>query len=426
LFQKEKFTIMSTDIKKKLIFAILQHLKSEQDASTKDDDKESLGVAVDCLSNSFGVSLNSNDDKEKYQLPSDTDLLKVFCLGLANYEQIANALANSTSQSSPKPFEDATREKQYQEFEAILVKQGYFKGTEKGSDEYNKRCAKAREKFLLKKQQPTTNNTEKVATPSTHAPTLTAESEISFDDQERAESFKNRGNKLLQQKKFDKAVKEYQKAINLNPYNAIYHSNKAAALLHLQKNEDAVEAALQATQVDPTYAKGWARLGSAHVALQQPAEALSAYREAAKADVDNESYKSAINGLKTKLRAAGKAVVDEPEDQKKSTEVKSNDNNSYANAAKSAPGAGAEAAAGMPDLASMFGPGGAPGGLSAMLQNPQMMQMAQNLMSNPEAMAGLMNNPMLQQMAQNPNLANMFGNAGAGAPADEQIDNGQE
>lgn len=29
-------------------------------------------------------------------------------------------------------------------------------------------------------------------------------------------------------------------------------------------------------------------------------------------------------------------------------------------------------------------------------------------------------------MAQNPNLANMFGNAGAGAPADEQIDNGQE
>ena len=31
----------------------------------------------------------------------------------------------------------------------------------------------------------------------------------------------------------------------------------------------------------------------------------------------------------------------------RSTEVKSNDNNSYANAAKSAPGAGAEAAAGM-------------------------------------------------------------------------------
>lgn len=29
-------------------------------------------------------------------------------------------------------------------------------------------------------------------------------------------------------------------------------------------------------------------------------------------------------------------------------------------------------------------------------------------------------------MAQNPNLANMFGNAGAAAPADEQIDNGQE
>lgn len=59
MFQKEKITIMSTDIKKKLIFAILQHLKSEQDASTKDDDKESLGVAVDCLSNSFGVSLTS-------------------------------------------------------------------------------------------------------------------------------------------------------------------------------------------------------------------------------------------------------------------------------------------------------------------------------------------------------------------------------
>jgi hypothetical protein len=73
-------------------------------------------------------------------------------------------------------------------------------------------------------------------------------------------------------------------------------------------------------------------------------------------DADNANYIAAIAGLKKKLRAAGETVADLPEDGKQNTTTttstsasssSSSNTSSYANAAKSAPGAGAEAAAGM-------------------------------------------------------------------------------
>lgn len=49
--------------------------------------------------------------------------------------------------------------------------------------------------------------------------------------------------------------------------------------------------------------------------------------------------------------------------------------------------------------------------LGALMQNPMMRQMAQNVMQNPEMLGNLMNNPQLR------NMASRFGGGGAGAPA---------
>ncbi|KAF1792618.1 hypothetical protein GQ600_12501 [Phytophthora cactorum] len=67
--------------------------------------------------------------------------------------------------------------------------------------------------------------------------------------------------------------------------------------------------------------------------------------------------------------------------------------------AASAPAGGA---GGMPDLsnlASMLGGGGG-GGLADLMNNPQMMEMAQNMMQNPQMMQ------MAQNMMQNPDMLN--------------------
>lgn len=80
-------------------------------------------------------------------------------------------------------------------------------------------------------------------------------------------------------------------------------------------------------------------------------------------------------------------------------------------ASASTPAAGA---GGMPDLsnlASMLGGGGG-GGLADLMNNPQMMQMAQSMMQNPQMMQ------MAQNMMQDPSmLSNLMGGLGGGAGA---------
>ena len=89
----------------------------------------------------------------------------------------------------------------------------------------------------------------------------------------------------------------------------------------------------------------------------------------------------------------------------------------------SAGGAGAGAGGGgMPDLSALAGMmgggrGGGGGGmpdLGSLMSNPMFANMAQNLMSNPEALQGLMNNPQLRGMAERFGLGG-GGGGGAGA-----------
>ena len=56
-----------------------------------------------------------------------------------------------------------------------------------------------------------------------------------------AETFKSRGNELLKQKNFRDAKREYTKAIELDPKNAIYFSNRAAACTKLNEFEQALD-----------------------------------------------------------------------------------------------------------------------------------------------------------------------------------------
>ena len=85
------------------------------------------------------------------------------------------------------------------------------------------------------------------------------------------------------------------------------------------------------------------------------------------------------------------------------------------------PGAGGTG--GMPDLsalAGMFGGGGGGGGgmpdLSSIMSNPMFASMAQNLMSNPEALNNLMSNPRIREMASQFGAGGGAGGGGGGMP----------
>ncbi|ODQ64676.1 TPR-like protein [Nadsonia fulvescens var. elongata DSM 6958] len=241
----------------------------------------------------------------------------------------------------------------------------------------------------------------------------TAAADTAPVDRDAAERAKLEGNRFMSQKQFESAIVSYTRAIELDATNAIYLSNRAAAYSNLRQHELAVADATRAIELDPNYSKAYSRLGLAKYALGDAQASLRAYKKGMEvegeqcSDAMKRGYETAKKRVEEELASASPANAESADGA--STE-RSGDS---VNAPASAPG--------FPDLASlgnMFG--GAGGGmpdLSALMGNPQVRAMAQNLMSDPSALNNLMANPALQNMASQfssgggmPNMADMMAN----------------
>lgn len=190
----------------------------------------------------------------------------------------------------------------------------------------------------------------------------------------------------MAQKDYKKAIELYTQALELNPTNAVFLSNRAAAHSAAKDHASAKTDAEAAVLLDPAYTKAWSRLGLARFALGDAKGAMEAYGKGIEYE-GNGGSEAMKKGFETAKRR-----VEEMESEEETLP-------------RSSPGG----SAGMPDfgsLASMLGGGaggaGGAGGmpdLGSIMSNPMFASMAQNLMSNPEMMNNLMNNPRLREMA---------------------------
>ncbi|KAE8452300.1 hypothetical protein EG329_001000 [Mollisiaceae sp. DMI_Dod_QoI] len=237
---------------------------------------------------------------------------------------------------------------------------------------------------------------EKSATPA--APE--GKKEPSEEQKKEAESLKQKGNASMAKKDYPSAIDLYSQALAITPGNPIFLSNRAAAYSASKDHESARADAEAAVAADPKYTKAWSRLGLARFALGDAKGSMEAYSKGIEYEGNGGS-----DAMKKGFETAKKRVA----------ELEAEDDDSDEDLSRSA-GAGAGAGpGGMPDLsalAGMFGGGGPGGGgmpdFSAIMQNPMFASMAQNLMSNPDAMNNLMSNPRLREMA------NQFGGGGGG------------
>lgn len=244
-------------------------------------------------------------------------------------------------------------------------------------------------------------------TQSAAAPIATESVPIHIDEsdeqtKEKAEALKLEGNRAMAAKDFDTAIAKYTSAIELIPTNAVYLSNRAAAYSSLRKHDLALKDAKKATEVEPAYAKGWSRLGLANYALGNPEESLKAYEKglAVEGSTPSDAMKRGYETAKKKVSDNLMNSLNNSDDADLANPVKAN-----ANSNASAPGAG-----GMPDLsafANMMGGGengGGLGGLAGLMNKPQIMQAAAQMMQDPNALSNLMNNPQVKQMANSMGL----------------------
>lgn len=182
---------------------------------------------------------------------------------------------------------------------------------------------------------------------------------------ETADKFKNEGNDLMKQEKYNEALEKYKAAIEIDASNAVYYCNRAAAYSKISDFTNSIEDCKNALKIDPSYGKAWGRLGLALLSNNQYEEAYEAYNKAIQLEPTNDGYKQNLKIVEDKLK-----------------------NMTFANAAAAggAPGAMPNIP-GMPDMGGM----GNIGNMMGMFNNPQFMNMASQLMSDPQ-MQNVMSN----------------------------------
>ncbi|KAG0350930.1 hypothetical protein BG005_009564 [Podila minutissima] len=209
---------------------------------------------------------------------------------------------------------------------------------------------------------------------STSAP---KSSEPSDEDKKNAEDLKVAGNRKVNEKEYAEAIRLYGEAIVLNPKNAVYYANRAAAYSQMGDHQNAIADSLKAAEVDPAYSKAYSRLGHAYFSVGKYKDAVSAYEKGLALEPNNATMKSSLATARNKAR-----------------------DNEVTPAARSAPSPGAGGMpAGFPDLSALGGGAGGMPDLASLMNNPALMNMAQQMMQS-GALNNLMSNPAMQQMAQ--------------------------
>jgi len=183
---------------------------------------------------------------------------------------------------------------------------------------------------------------------------------VSESAKREAEKLKNDGNNLMKSEKFEEALECYTKAIVIDGSNSVYYCNRAAAHSKLNNHSAALEDCKRAITYDPNYCKAYGRMGLAFASMNDHHKARDCYKKAVELDPTNESYRN-------NLRIAEEKVAETSQ----------------------------------PFGGSPFG--GMPFDLNSLLQNPALMNMATQLMNDPNMqnlMGGLMSGAVNNSGAQ--------------------------
>ncbi|XP_058789039.1 small glutamine-rich tetratricopeptide repeat-containing protein alpha-like [Phymastichus coffea] len=183
--------------------------------------------------------------------------------------------------------------------------------------------------------------------------------DITKDAKIEAEKLKNEGNALMKIEKYQEALLNYTKAIELDNKNAVFYCNRAAVYSKLSNHQQAIKDCQLALSIDPNYSKAYGRLGLAFSSLNKLQEAKESYQKALELEPNNESFKNNLQIAEEKLNQY----------TCQSTGVENISSN-------------------MPNL-----------DLSSLLSNPALMNMASQMLSDP-TMQNMMSNLMSGNVEQ--------------------------
>ncbi len=122
-------------------------------------------------------------------------------------------------------------------------------------------------------------------------------------DPKNALAYNNWGSVLDEQKKYDEAIVQYQKAIELNPKLASAYLNWGNALSEQKKYDEAIAQYQKAVELDPKDADAYNNLGNVLMEQKRYGDAVAKFRKAIELDP---TFADAYNGWGVALKAQGK------------------------------------------------------------------------------------------------------------------------
>ncbi|CAB9521000.1 Stress-induced-phosphoprotein 1 [Seminavis robusta] len=179
---------------------------------------------------------------------------------------------------------------------------------------------------------------------------------LAYQDEEKAEEAKQKGNDFFRAKQWGDAVTQYEEAVKRAPKNAPIRNNLSAALCKVMDFNGAKRQVEVALELDPKYVKAWARKGDIEMVMKEFHKAMESYKTGLVIDPENASCKEGLRKVNQQV-AYGRANM--TEDEKKE-----------------------QAAHAMADPE-----------IQAILQDPVMQQTLRDFSENPSSAQSAMNDP---------------------------------
>ncbi|KAJ3281198.1 Hsp90 cochaperone [Borealophlyctis nickersoniae] len=114
----------------------------------------------------------------------------------------------------------------------------------------------------------------------------------------------SQSNSAFSLKQYTVALAKYTEAIALDPTNAVLYSNRSACYLHIKKWEQALRDATRAVELDPKFTKAMIRRATAMTNLQRPGDASIVYRDILILDPGNKVAKDELAKINKQVKDA--------------------------------------------------------------------------------------------------------------------------
>lgn len=127
--------------------------------------------------------------------------------------------------------------------------------------------------------------------------------------EDQANAHKQKGNEAFTAKRYTEAIEHYTRAIECNPKDHIFYSNRAASYLELKKYSEALVDATKTVELKPDFVKGHVRKGQAEFGLEQYDEAEESFQKGLELDPNNEQCKRGLEDVeKNRIPCPGSDV----------------------------------------------------------------------------------------------------------------------